>query len=1266
MDPSGNEPDSSSEPEIPEPTPETVVTPPPRGAGTPGTVSTPPPGGAGTPGTVSTPPPSGGVAETLVVGPPAPAATPPTVLTPPPGGASAGPGAPHEAAQQIGRYAVVRELARGGMGVVYVARDTQLGREVALKIMRAGATATEEERERFQIEARAAARLKHPNIVGIHDVGEHQGQPYFAMAFVNGESLQRRIERDGPLPLREAARLTERLAEALFYAHSQAILHRDMKPDNVLINASGEPLITDFGLAKDVDRKDEGLTKSGQMMGTPGYMPPEQAAGRLDQVDRRADVYSLGGTLYAMLTGRPPFAGDTLVNTLTLVLTTDPAPPRSLRPDLDRDLETICLKALEKEPELRYASARDLALDLGRYLRSETILARPPTLGDRVRKWARRNRGTARAVTAVGALALAIGVAVTAVFVNRLQAETRRAQANEDLATQNAAEAEAQRDLAAKNAAEAEAQRDLATQRLAEVQLRIGDAQVEKARAAAERFQWRDAAALLGAALAQEDRPERRGRLLRAVSAIPTLHELSGHEATVLAVAFSPSGARLASADSRGAVRVWDTASLATVCTFTVAKVLRRGLSWAPDGERLACVVGMGVEVWSASGERLATLAGHESNVQCLSWSPDGALIALGSRKPSVSIWDAASGERRAALARFKGRVEALAWSPDSSLLACGSNLGELRLASRASAWAETPLDTGTHAEINELAFSHDGAELASAVSDYTTRIWDPASGEQLATLGGHSLGVRSVAWTPDGALITGSLDGTGRLWARSMRSKRRYAQTATLTGHLDVERVAVAAHGGRVATLGRGRARIWDRHGALRGEVVLRGPVNPEPVVAWSPTGSLLAAASRKQGDLAVLLWDTREAPNLVLHQGEGQVGRVHWLGGDRLLTRSASLQVWRSDGAPLKTLRYEPPLYRPQIDVAPDGSRAVIRTGVGADLYTPEGVRVAQVARVQRDGESVAFAPGGDVAFATPPHAAQIYARDGSLRAELSGHTGAVLWLAYSADGQSLATASKDTTVRLWDARTGASLRVLEGLADEACLVAWSPEADRVAALSWKGQLVLWDPTTGAVLADVADAGRALAWSPDGTRLATGSGSPGKRAQIFDAEGAPLAALSVSVERLAWSPDGARLAILSTNGGALLWDGVAEAALWSEEHVGDLAWAPRGAVLLTSRNHGRRSNHSPTCEDHSVLLVDGERGRVLAELPGHTGDVECVCWSPSGDWFATASADGTARLWDARLALSPAALQELAAQRSERVVDVLSVRPREVEEAR
>ncbi len=333
---------------------------------------------------------------------------------------------PAAALQRVGPFTIERELARGGMGVVYVAVHPRLGRPVALKLL-LEAEASEEERERFAIEARAAARLRHPNIVGIHTVGEHQGRPYLVMDLIEGESLQERIRREGPLPPREAATLTETLARALSYAHSRAILHRDLKPANVLLSRSAEPLITDFGLAKDVAAQDRGLTRTGQVMGTPAYMPPEQADGLLDQIDRRADIYALGATLYAMLTGRPPFSGPRAINILHQVLHDEPSPPRALRPELAIDLETICLTCLAKEPERRYDSAQQLADDLGRYLRDESIAARRPSRGERLRRWLRKNHRSVRAVAATAAAAALLLVGLSIGYLIDLRRQTRRA-----------------------------------------------------------------------------------------------------------------------------------------------------------------------------------------------------------------------------------------------------------------------------------------------------------------------------------------------------------------------------------------------------------------------------------------------------------------------------------------------------------------------------------------------------------------------------------------------------------------------------------------------------------------------------------------------------------------------------------------------------------------------------------------------------------------------------------------------------------------------
>ncbi|MGE0709118.1 MAG: protein kinase [Planctomycetota bacterium] len=328
-------------------------------------------------------------------------------------------------AERLGPYELLRELARGGMGAVYVARREGLDREVALKVLLAGADASPEEVERFQIEARIAARLRHPRIVTVHDVGSAAGRHYCVMDYVRGRSLKQRIDCEGPLPPREVAALGRELADALAYAHARAVLHRDLKPHNVLLDEAGAPYLTDFGLAKDVGQEG-GLTRTGQVMGTPSYMPPEQAAGERERVDRRADVYSLGATLYHALLGAPPFQGDSLINVINAVLTQPPPSPRGLRPELDRDLETIVLTCLEKEPEARYETAQALADDLRRYLADEPIRARPPSRLDRARKWMRRNRTLASVAGTLGAL-LVVSVVVAALAVLRQEQAAERA-----------------------------------------------------------------------------------------------------------------------------------------------------------------------------------------------------------------------------------------------------------------------------------------------------------------------------------------------------------------------------------------------------------------------------------------------------------------------------------------------------------------------------------------------------------------------------------------------------------------------------------------------------------------------------------------------------------------------------------------------------------------------------------------------------------------------------------------------------------------------
>jgi hypothetical protein len=316
-----------------------------------------------------------------------------------------------QAHTRIGHYAIERELARGGMGVVYVARHMTLGRQVALKLMLDG-VASARSRRRFETEATVVAQLNHPGIVKIHEVGMHGDDPYIVMDLIDGESLEDRIARDGPLDPQVAARICRILAHALEHAHARDVLHRDIKPANILIASDGRPLITDFGLAKDLSEEREKMTRTGQMLGTPAYLPPEQAVGRLKDIGPWSDVYSLGATLFSMLTGEPPFKTNTLMATLAAVVSTDPDPPSAEVKGVPPDLDAITLRCLEKATEARYPNAAALAQDLERFLSGAAVEATLPGLGRRARSWLRRRRlvivGSVGVLAIVGALASSV------------------------------------------------------------------------------------------------------------------------------------------------------------------------------------------------------------------------------------------------------------------------------------------------------------------------------------------------------------------------------------------------------------------------------------------------------------------------------------------------------------------------------------------------------------------------------------------------------------------------------------------------------------------------------------------------------------------------------------------------------------------------------------------------------------------------------------------------------------------------------------------
>jgi WD40 repeat protein/tRNA A-37 threonylcarbamoyl transferase component Bud32 len=896
---------------------------------------------------------------------------PPTVASPTdtknPPLTVAGPPAPDAPAPfDVPGYELLGELGRGGMGVVYKARQLAANRVVALKMVLRGQFASPDEVARFRAEAEAAAALDHPNIVPIYEVGEYQGQHYYAMKIIEGPTL------DGLLPglvksPREAAQLLARVARAVHYAHQRGVLHRDIKPANILTDASGEPYVADFGLARRLEGHSE-LSRSGAIIGTPGYMSPEQAAARKD-LTVAVDVYSLGAILYEALTGKPPFREASTMETLLAVMERDPSPPSQTNPDVPVDLETICLKCLHKEPDKRYASAADLADDLERFLNGEPIQARPVGWGERAWKWVRRRPGVA-ALLALLLLTVCAGIGGVVwhwrdALDARKEADARAAAEGEE---RRKADSERKKAVAAgKNLAVAQTATQKALDRVREerdlkdvvLQESISLHLAAEARSTIERDTV--LSLLLGAeAVRRHSNPLSWDILQRALGESREERQLA-----------PPEGGRLVSASyaGPGSVRLlaWDK-GVPAIRTGEGAWVRLRGpaglfgrVALSPDGKRAATVINGHLvlvhpdnkeylytsrmaHVWdTATGKELFRLHRHDNNITDVEFSADGKHILTASWDGTARLWDASSGKQAAVLRRDKEALRLATFSPD------GAHVLTL-LTSRADQMAYPEKEHPRPGAIDPPAivqmrpnprdrFQHSFTSFRShfsftgPFSDTTMGyVWDVKGGKPVRLKPSEKHEASVATFTPDGEYAAiGTKDGPTLVFDATTGKQEK-----ALAGDSTVQVLAFASKG-KYLLVGHadGKVRIWHVSSGVE-QRVLKGQRGAARCIACSADGKTVLTGAED-----ARLWDF--ATGQLLAVLRGHTGPVYHCDfspdGQRVLTAGKNLaRIWSVRVPTLEQLAHQGKAVLLALEYADDG-RLLFADKEGSIWVRPAG---------------------------------------------------------------------------------------------------------------------------------------------------------------------------------------------------------------------------------------------------------------------------------------------------------------------------------------